>query len=1324
MRILIDLQGAQTGSKTRGIGRYCQSLAKAIINEKSSHDEVFILLNGLFKNTIVDIKEEFSEVLPDHHFVIFNAQGPVNASQLGNSLRTCTAELLRESIINDLNPDIILVSSLFEGWDNNAITSCGKLYSNVKTAVITYDLIPYIFQEQYFSDDRQKQWYQEKISSLMRADILLTISNSTKLDVEKLLPIGKQAVVNISSAADSKFLNILPRFSGDEDIFRRYKLNKTFFLFVGALEKRKNIEGLIQAYSSIREDLRRNCQLVIVCGVDKTQREDFRNLAFSFGLVDDEVIWTGVVSDEDLVSLYSSCYVFVYPSYYEGFGLPILEAMNCGAAVIGSSASSIPEVIGLDAALFDPYSIISMSQLMEKTLVDQMFWLSLKQHSTNQAKKFSWAQCAKNAIAAFEEAVNEAEFDAPTEDDRLNELLNAISLVFADSDISKNDLIELAITIEKNEHESAKVKAFSDYSGEMKWRIEGPYDSSYSLALLNRETALSISKFGHFVVLNSPDYQVDRCFLSANANLDKMAFRDHDFPPNKVDILSRNNYPPFVDDMSSSFNMLHHYAWEESGYPQSWVFSFNRYLNGITCLADHVKKVLIDNGVNLPMLTSGCGVDHWERIIPLQSYKLEAKKFRFLHVSSCFPRKGVELMLDAYGQTFTIYDDVTLIIKTFDNPHNEISTWLSDRKNLNPLYPHVIVMMGDISDAELKALYLQCHVMVAPSRAEGFGLPLAEALLSGLPVITTKWGGQIDFCNVNNSWMVDYNFEPAKTHFGLFSSVWAAADVNKLGNSMREAFLSTSDHLHLKAASGRALLLQSFKWEDVAIRAINAALKWKQLPNRKVDVKLGWFTTWNIKCGIATYSAHLINNLDVDKVMIFSQETTGLVNRCNSDCIRYKSGEMLLLESAIRDNQLNVIVIQFNYGLYDFAELCEFIEKQVDNGLIVAIFMHATGEYISNMRLYSALVRCHRIFVHTVSDLNRLKEMGLIENVVLLPHGVMKYSSSLSLSDEFVTVVDEPIIATYGFCLPHKGLMQLVDAIALLKEKGCFVRLRMVNAAYPSSVSIELVETLKNQIEILGLSERVEFYSEFLEDDQSLRLLKDATLIVFPYQQTAESASGAVRYGIASMRPVAVTSLPIFDDMGDAVLRFTGIDAESIAEDIIKFLNELSNNSGRAENLSLVAQAWREQHDYAIIGKRLSNIFCSLVRENYYPKYFFNGSSPAICSHVGLVSGKYMVTTSHEGFLIYGPYISLKPGRYIICIHGETSHWDGREWFDIVYDSGKNEVCRTNFSQACCGVWRVEQEICLMHSCNDFELRIWVYQESMLSIKSFSVSMM
>ncbi len=426
---------------------------------------------------------------------------------------------------------------------------------------------------------------------------------------------------------------------------------------------------------------------------------------------------------------------------------------------------------------------------MAKVLENDAFRTVLREHGLSRAKLFSWDESAKRAIDVFE-----SHFLVPSKkasswtkvsaecDHRYRKLIDEIAAIsLTVTPPSAKELMEIAICIDKNRQQTDSIFRSRVLPPSITWRLEGPFDSSYSLALLNRETARALESLGHRVILHSTegpgDFLPSAVFLDANPDLNKLYSRSKENSAEQADVSSRNLYPPRVADMNSSLNLLHHYAWEESGFPYDWVESFNEHLQGITCLSRHVEKILIDHGVSVPMSVSGCGVDHWERIKPEDKFQAKGKSFRFLHVYSCFPRKGADL-LQAYGRAFTIYDDITLVIKTFPNPHNEIHDWLAAAKAGRQNFPDVVIIDDDLSDSQLKAIYEQCHVLVAPSKAEGFGLPMAEAMLSGLAVITTGWGGQMDFCNDKTAWLVDYSFEAARTHFGIFDSVWARPDVD------------------------------------------------------------------------------------------------------------------------------------------------------------------------------------------------------------------------------------------------------------------------------------------------------------------------------------------------------------------------------------------------------------------------------------------------------------------------------------------------------------------------------------------------------------------
>ena len=402
MRIVIDLQGAQTvGSRNRGIGRYSLSLAHAIVRNRGSH-EVLVALSGNFPDTIMQIRRAFAGILPQENIRVWNAPAAIAQNSANNDSRRKAAEVIREAFLVSLQPDVIYITSLFEGLGDDAILSIGKYSRHVPTAVTLFDLIPHIYRETYLSSPVVAGWYDEKLGFLHKADMCLAISESSRSEGIKYLAFPEDRIVNVSTAAESHFQPV--EFGSDalQKILVPYGIIRPFLMYTGGIDHRKNIETLIQAYAKLANAVRKEHQLAIVCSIQPADRRRLEELMLQQGLQTDEVVLTGFVPEQDLVALYNLCKAFVFPSWHEGFGLPALEAMSCGAAVIGANTSSLPEVIGRVDALFDPFDELSIRDKVFQVLTDEDFRNDLKGHGIQQAKKFSWDESGVRAIRALE----------------------------------------------------------------------------------------------------------------------------------------------------------------------------------------------------------------------------------------------------------------------------------------------------------------------------------------------------------------------------------------------------------------------------------------------------------------------------------------------------------------------------------------------------------------------------------------------------------------------------------------------------------------------------------------------------------------------------------------------------------------------------------------------------------------------------------------------------------------------------------------------------------------------------------------------------------
>ena len=403
MRIVIDLQGAQSESRFRGIGRYSLALALGIARNAGEH-EVWLVLNGALGVGIDDIRRAFSGLVPRERIRVFDIVVPSAEIEPRNSPRTRANELLREYFIAQLQPDVVLLTSLFEGLVDDSVVSVGSFVPGVNTAVVLYDLIPLLNPAAYLATEVQKHYYDRKIDSLRKAGLLLSISDYARTEAIDALDLPADRVVAISTAVDDVFVPAPLDAPGLAALRTGFGLRGDFVMYApGGCDSRKNIDGLITAYSQLPPELRARHQLLIASKLSDGQRVAFELHAAQCGLEPGELVLTGYVDDATLIALYRACALFVFPSKHEGFGLPALEAMSCGAAVIGSNTTSIPEVIGAAEAMFDPHDPSAISAKIAQLLGDPALLERLRTHGKRQAASFSWDKTAERTLRALEQ---------------------------------------------------------------------------------------------------------------------------------------------------------------------------------------------------------------------------------------------------------------------------------------------------------------------------------------------------------------------------------------------------------------------------------------------------------------------------------------------------------------------------------------------------------------------------------------------------------------------------------------------------------------------------------------------------------------------------------------------------------------------------------------------------------------------------------------------------------------------------------------------------------------------------------------------------------
>ncbi len=276
------------------------------------------------------------------------------------------------------------------------------ILSHVPSIITIYDMVLNTFPETMSWKNRLPLKLLMK-SSAKKAARIIAISESTKKDIIKFIEIQPEKIRVIYPGVSKNFSPLNDE--NDGVILDSLKLSPGYILTVGTLEPRKNLIRLLNAYKMIVSGDGEIPQLVIVGG-HGWLKVDINKIVDSLGL-SKKVLFTGYVSDNDLPALYRNAKIFVYPSLYEGFGLPPLEAMACGIPVISSDTSSIPEVVGDAGLLVDPYRTDEIARAINIVLRNEELYTRLKRAGITRSGLFSWDKTAQETIKLYQEVIEE-----------------------------------------------------------------------------------------------------------------------------------------------------------------------------------------------------------------------------------------------------------------------------------------------------------------------------------------------------------------------------------------------------------------------------------------------------------------------------------------------------------------------------------------------------------------------------------------------------------------------------------------------------------------------------------------------------------------------------------------------------------------------------------------------------------------------------------------------------------------------------------------------------------------------------------------------------
>lgn len=402
-RIIFDLQPTETrSSRLRGVGNYTHALFQHIYQQ---HEGQTL---GIARHPYLSSVYDWSGI--DRKCLLHIPEvEPVSSRRDfrgGFQDTELSRQLARD--IRPLQPDIYHISNLFEGLEAPiGLPTRHQLPPQTLVTATVYDLIPWLFPDVYLPEPGLRKWYLHRMGLLRQVDLLFTISESTRQDLIQHLPVAPDRVKTIYGGVDPRMQPVDMAESGWSAFRQKYGLTGPFLLYTGGDDYRKNMSGLLRGYQALPPEIQQTHQLVVVCALSDSSRKRYEEQVRQAGLRSDRVQFTGFVPFADLRKFYSSCALMVFPSLYEGLGLPVLEAIACGRPAAVGDHSSLREIIRQPEARFPADDPQEMARCWARLLGDQDGLTALHAAQQPALDTFNWNRTGERALRYWQDAYAE-----------------------------------------------------------------------------------------------------------------------------------------------------------------------------------------------------------------------------------------------------------------------------------------------------------------------------------------------------------------------------------------------------------------------------------------------------------------------------------------------------------------------------------------------------------------------------------------------------------------------------------------------------------------------------------------------------------------------------------------------------------------------------------------------------------------------------------------------------------------------------------------------------------------------------------------------------
>ena len=1336
MRIAIDMQGAQTESRFRGIGRYSLSLAQAIVRNCGEH-EIILVLNGLFTETIEPIRAMFDGMLAQENIRVWYAPGPIREADPSNRIRREVAERIREAFLTSLQPDIVLVTSLFEGLGDDAVTSVGIWDTDMPVAVILYDLIPLISPDIHFKSSKLHQdYYNRKIASLKRSQRLLAISDSARQEALGSLGFDAHNVVNISGACDTSFRVLNLSVQEKKSVCFKYGIQKPFVMYTGGADERKNLHRLIQAYSQLSTNIRKAYQLVFVGKMPEGNVNDFLNTAKNSGLASDEVLFLGYVEDDDLIKLYNSCTLFVFPSLHEGFGIPPLEAMLCGAPVIAANSTSLPEVIGRKDALFDPGSVISISDKIKQVLTDEAFRKSLIAHGQIHAKTFSWDESAKRALKVLQD------FDHGAVVPRLS------SLVIEKTSIFRKQAKKILLV--KLDHMGdfilaipalVKLKAKYPYANidivVGSWNVPIAqklqlFDNIYTFDFFKKKSSESasaseseenavIEKLGNYDIAIDLRRQRDTRFflVKTHANL-KVGYETFDKDiDTKLDVSVRSypdvphettplNSTPITVQMLKLINSLpndvNDYVslpdWGQKKQPvEIAVAIFPNAGNDVKewgksnymALVDMLEQDSHIQAINVYFASSGEAVEFGLK----SGGKLNIHTgLDFSALVDSLSENSICVANNSFGVHLGAY--LGLVVIGIYAGHETVSEWA-------PVF-------GNSFAIHVPAACSPCHIANKTDCARGMfcltDISVVHVYNSIVEAVQSV--GQIRK-NDRKELLptISLRKSPDEIIKGLINSIVKVVDTT-LNEDERIEIARAISHNHPSRLDKKQLFL------DISELVQHDAKSGIQRVVRSIMVELLARPPENY-CVEPVYA--LSDKLGYRYARKFTARfVDGSTSDCSDDPVEVCTGDIFLgldLSPHIVPLQndfftyLREIGVQVYFVVYDLLPVK--MPQMFPEG---PARMH--GQWLASIAQADGVVCISRAVADEMREWlevfgpNRMRPLKL--GWFHLGADIVSLSTCDEISFDANKVLKNlqkrPSFLSVGTIEPRKGYEQMMAAFEQLWQEKVDVNLTLVGKR--GWHTDEFITKLNNHRE---LGKRL-FWLEAASDEYLEKVYAASNCFV--------AASVGEGFGLPLVEaarhrlPIIARDIPVFQEVaGGNAFYFSGLSPEAMADAVKQWL-ALYESGTHPKSDDMPWMTWKESTQ-----QMLDVIMGGKWYQQWMPDGVFRywGSDPRFSTRVGLREGRDIVTTNKAGHLLYGPYLSLPTGQYSVSIFGTLcSKSTNAVCVDLAVEKGTRVLADAILAMPDAQGCLLSIDVFLGKPCTDLEIRVLVREEHMVRI--------